>query len=185
MPLKDVMVLEFVGLAPGPFCGKILADFGASVLRIDKINMDADMPLAPTPTIRSTIHVPRPVAAPVAAALVAAGPVAAPRTTTSTGPRSGTRALPSTLISAAEPQCTCGCTAPFLKVCHHSKSASSRHTATASIVWHLPTLPRSVPRQTCARYVCGLTTPCCTEPPDPTSVNNLVATTVVQYDNRQ
>uniref|UniRef100_A0A0K8V016 Alpha-methylacyl-CoA racemase n=1 Tax=Bactrocera latifrons TaxID=174628 RepID=A0A0K8V016_BACLA len=37
MPLKDVMVLEFVGLAPGPFCGKILADFGASVLRIDKV----------------------------------------------------------------------------------------------------------------------------------------------------
>ncbi|XP_018801762.1 PREDICTED: uncharacterized protein LOC108976846 [Bactrocera latifrons] len=58
--------------------------------------MDADMPLAPTPTIRSTIHVPRQVAAPVAAAPSAAGPVAAPRTTTSTGPRSGTRALPST-----------------------------------------------------------------------------------------
>lgn len=37
MPLKDVMVVEFVGLAPGPLCGKILADFGASVLRIDKV----------------------------------------------------------------------------------------------------------------------------------------------------
>ncbi|XP_017858468.1 PREDICTED: alpha-methylacyl-CoA racemase [Drosophila arizonae] len=37
MPLGGVKVLEFVGLAPGPLCGKILADFGASVTRIDKV----------------------------------------------------------------------------------------------------------------------------------------------------
>ncbi|XP_030561496.1 alpha-methylacyl-CoA racemase [Drosophila novamexicana] len=37
MPLRGVKVLEFVGLAPGPLCGKILADFGASVTRIDKV----------------------------------------------------------------------------------------------------------------------------------------------------
>ncbi|KAH8263129.1 hypothetical protein KR044_004826 [Drosophila immigrans] len=37
MPLKGVKVLEFVGLAPGPLCGKILADFGATVTRIDKV----------------------------------------------------------------------------------------------------------------------------------------------------
>ncbi|XP_034474422.1 alpha-methylacyl-CoA racemase [Drosophila innubila] len=37
MPLKGIKVLEFVGLAPGPLCGKILADFGASVTRIDKM----------------------------------------------------------------------------------------------------------------------------------------------------
>ncbi|KAH8377424.1 hypothetical protein KR093_005400 [Drosophila rubida] len=36
MPLKGVKVLEFVGLAPSPLCGKILADFGATVTRIDK-----------------------------------------------------------------------------------------------------------------------------------------------------
>lgn len=36
MPLKGIRVVEFVGLAPGPFCGKILADFGALVTRIDK-----------------------------------------------------------------------------------------------------------------------------------------------------
>uniref|UniRef100_A0A336M2S2 CSON009466 protein n=1 Tax=Culicoides sonorensis TaxID=179676 RepID=A0A336M2S2_CULSO len=36
MPLKGIKVVEFVGLAPGPFCGKILADFGALVTRIDK-----------------------------------------------------------------------------------------------------------------------------------------------------
>ncbi|XP_067622312.1 alpha-methylacyl-CoA racemase [Eurosta solidaginis] len=38
MPLKDILVMEFVGLAPGPFCGKILADFGAFVLRVDKVS---------------------------------------------------------------------------------------------------------------------------------------------------
>ncbi|XP_030383064.1 alpha-methylacyl-CoA racemase [Scaptodrosophila lebanonensis] len=37
MPLKGVKVLEFVGLAPGPLCGKILSDFGAHVTRIDKV----------------------------------------------------------------------------------------------------------------------------------------------------
>ncbi|XP_055390343.1 alpha-methylacyl-CoA racemase [Condylostylus longicornis] len=36
MALKGIKVLEFSGLAPGPLCGKILADFGASVVRIDK-----------------------------------------------------------------------------------------------------------------------------------------------------
>lgn len=37
MALKGVKVLEFVGLAPGPFCGMILSDFGANVIRIDKV----------------------------------------------------------------------------------------------------------------------------------------------------
>ncbi|KAK1250725.1 hypothetical protein MKX07_005280 [Trichoderma sp. CBMAI-0711] len=35
-PLKGIKVLEFAGLAPGPFAGLMLADAGASVLRIDK-----------------------------------------------------------------------------------------------------------------------------------------------------
>lgn len=39
MALKNIKVLEFGGLAPGPFCGMVLADFGASVLRIDKVQM--------------------------------------------------------------------------------------------------------------------------------------------------
>ncbi|CAL7946845.1 unnamed protein product [Xylocopa violacea] len=38
MPLKGIKVLELAGLAPGPFCGMLLADFGASVIRVDKIN---------------------------------------------------------------------------------------------------------------------------------------------------
>mgnify|MGYP002715716823 CR=1 FL=1 len=37
MPLKGIKVLELAGLAPSPFCGAILADFGASVIRIDKV----------------------------------------------------------------------------------------------------------------------------------------------------
>ena len=31
-------VLEMAGLAPAPVCGMILADHGADVLRIDKVN---------------------------------------------------------------------------------------------------------------------------------------------------
>jgi len=37
MPLKGIKVLELAGLAPGPFCGMILAEFGANVIRIDKV----------------------------------------------------------------------------------------------------------------------------------------------------
>eukprot|EP00128_Syssomonas_multiformis_P001157 Colp12_sorted_trinity150504_noHs@7812 len=37
MALKGIRVIEFAGLAPAPFCGMILADFGADVVRIDKI----------------------------------------------------------------------------------------------------------------------------------------------------
>ncbi|XP_063973206.1 alpha-methylacyl-CoA racemase [Diachasmimorpha longicaudata] len=39
MPLKKIKVLELAGLAPGPFCGMILADFGATVIRVDKIGL--------------------------------------------------------------------------------------------------------------------------------------------------
>ena len=35
-PLKNVKVLEFAGIGPGPFCGMLLADMGAEVLRIDR-----------------------------------------------------------------------------------------------------------------------------------------------------
>lgn len=37
MALKGLKVLEFAGLAPGPFCGMLLTDFGACVTRIDKV----------------------------------------------------------------------------------------------------------------------------------------------------
>jgi len=35
-PLAGVRVLEFGGIGPGPFCGMLLCDLGAEVIRIDK-----------------------------------------------------------------------------------------------------------------------------------------------------
>ena len=35
-PLSGVKVLEFAGLGPAPFCGMLLADLGADVVRIDR-----------------------------------------------------------------------------------------------------------------------------------------------------
>jgi alpha-methylacyl-CoA racemase len=36
-PLKGIRVLEFAGIGPAPFCGQLLADLGADVVRIDRI----------------------------------------------------------------------------------------------------------------------------------------------------
>ena len=44
MALKGIKVLEFAGLAPVPFCGKILKDMGARVIRIDKTSAIPDFP---------------------------------------------------------------------------------------------------------------------------------------------
>ncbi|GHF17363.1 alpha-methylacyl-CoA racemase [Kordiimonas sediminis] len=35
-PLSGVRIVEFAGLGPGPFCGMMLADMGADVIRIDR-----------------------------------------------------------------------------------------------------------------------------------------------------
>jgi len=35
-PLRGVRVLEFPAIGPGPFCGMLLSDYGADVLRIDR-----------------------------------------------------------------------------------------------------------------------------------------------------
>lgn len=37
MALRGIRVVEMAGLAPAPMCGMILADFGASVIRVDKV----------------------------------------------------------------------------------------------------------------------------------------------------
>jgi alpha-methylacyl-CoA racemase len=37
-PLTGLRVAEMVGLGPGPFCGMLLADMGAEVLRVDRID---------------------------------------------------------------------------------------------------------------------------------------------------
>ncbi len=36
-PLAGLRVVELVGLGPGPFCGMLLADLGADVLRVDRV----------------------------------------------------------------------------------------------------------------------------------------------------
>lgn len=36
MALAGLRVIELAGLAPAPFCGMILADFGAKVIRVDR-----------------------------------------------------------------------------------------------------------------------------------------------------
>ena len=37
MALKGIRVVEMAGLAPVPFCGMLLSDFGANVIRVDKV----------------------------------------------------------------------------------------------------------------------------------------------------
>lgn len=44
--LNGLKVLELAGLAPAPFCGLLLASFGASVLRIDRPSIHS--PAQPT-----------------------------------------------------------------------------------------------------------------------------------------
>ena len=35
-PLKNIKVLEFSGIGPGPYCGMLLADMGADVIRLSR-----------------------------------------------------------------------------------------------------------------------------------------------------
>ena len=35
-PLKGIKILEFSGIGPGPFCGTLLADLGAEVIKISR-----------------------------------------------------------------------------------------------------------------------------------------------------
>lgn len=35
-PLKGIKVIELAGIGPGPFCGMLLADMGAEVIRVDR-----------------------------------------------------------------------------------------------------------------------------------------------------
>ena len=45
-PLSGVKVLELAGIGPGPFCGMLLADMGADVLRVDRLEPgDLGLPL--------------------------------------------------------------------------------------------------------------------------------------------
>jgi alpha-methylacyl-CoA racemase len=47
-PLSGVKVLELAGIGPGPFCGMLLADMGADVLRVDRTQEgDLGLPVEP------------------------------------------------------------------------------------------------------------------------------------------
>src|ERR1700730_11219373 len=47
-PLSGVKVLELACIGPGPFCGMMLADMGADVLRVDRLaTTDLGLPLDP------------------------------------------------------------------------------------------------------------------------------------------
>jgi len=37
-PLNGIKIVEFAGIGPGPFCGMALADLGAEVITINRIN---------------------------------------------------------------------------------------------------------------------------------------------------
>ncbi|KAF2153506.1 CoA-transferase family III [Myriangium duriaei CBS 260.36] len=49
-PLTGIRVLELAGLAPGPYAGLLLADYGASVLRIDRAHPSSHSSTPPPPT---------------------------------------------------------------------------------------------------------------------------------------
>ncbi|CAN0088343.1 unnamed protein product [Lampetra planeri] len=44
MAIAGTRVVELAGLAPAPFCGMVLADFGAQVVRVDRAGTRATMP---------------------------------------------------------------------------------------------------------------------------------------------
>jgi alpha-methylacyl-CoA racemase len=43
-PLTGLRIVEFAGIGPGPFCGMLLADLGADVVRIDRIGARGGAP---------------------------------------------------------------------------------------------------------------------------------------------
>ncbi|KAF3159920.1 hypothetical protein TWF788_003452 [Orbilia oligospora] len=49
-PLSGIRVLELAGLAPGPFAGLLLADYGATVLRLDRATPETHGPNPLSPT---------------------------------------------------------------------------------------------------------------------------------------
>jgi alpha-methylacyl-CoA racemase len=43
-PLKGLKIIELAGIGPGPFCGMMLADMGAEVIRVDRAGGSASRP---------------------------------------------------------------------------------------------------------------------------------------------
>ena len=36
-PLKGLQIIEIAGIGPAPFCGMVLSDLGANVIRVDRV----------------------------------------------------------------------------------------------------------------------------------------------------
>ncbi|KAI4089119.1 MAG: hypothetical protein LQ344_005598 [Seirophora lacunosa] len=51
LPLDGIRVVELAGLAPAPFASLLLADYGASILRIDRLQPHAPGSISPPPTL--------------------------------------------------------------------------------------------------------------------------------------
>ena len=50
-PLKGMRIIELAGIGPGPFCGMMLADMGAEVIRVERLggeprNRPSEVPTA-------------------------------------------------------------------------------------------------------------------------------------------
>ena len=41
-PLSGIKIIELAGIGPGPFCGMLLSDMGAEVIRVDRISKRKD-----------------------------------------------------------------------------------------------------------------------------------------------
>ncbi|MEM7251703.1 MAG: CaiB/BaiF CoA-transferase family protein [Pseudomonadota bacterium] len=46
-PLDGIRIIELQGIGPGPFCGMMLADMGADVIRVDRTGAAGGVPRAP------------------------------------------------------------------------------------------------------------------------------------------
>ena len=51
LPLEGIRVIEMAGLAPSPYCGMILSDFGADVVIVDRLKKD--MPEIPNKMLKN------------------------------------------------------------------------------------------------------------------------------------
>ena len=48
-PLSGLKIVEFAGIGPGPFCGMLLSDLGADVVRIDRMGARGGAPRPTSP----------------------------------------------------------------------------------------------------------------------------------------
>ncbi|BCZ20242.1 hypothetical protein MYSE111917_11735 [Mycobacterium senriense] len=58
-PLRGVRIVMMGGLGPAPFCGMLLGDLGADVIRVDGLaGVDGPLPPSTTPSVAASGHWP-------------------------------------------------------------------------------------------------------------------------------